>query len=237
MPNHVTNIIRLQGDEQRIREMLERIQNDEYGIGTIDFNKIIPMPDSLNIEAGTRTDRGLKAYREFMKQCERVLELYEDIPTGYEQSFRSRQTDIDDETWELGKQAFQNIQEHGAPTWYDWCINNWGTKWNAYGYDTGAEYMDLDVLAFRTAWNAPRPILEKLSEMYPDITFEHEWADEDIGCNCGRRLYSNGEITEEYYPESEREAVEFAASVWGYDVEEYMREYFDQEQSLEEMQI
>ena len=23
-------------------------------------------------------------------------------------------------------------------TWYDWCIANWGTKWNAYGYDDGA---------------------------------------------------------------------------------------------------
>ena len=70
---------------------------------------------------------------------------------------------------------------------------------------------------FQTAWAAPHPILEKLSEMFPAVTFEHQWADEDIGQNCGRRCYSGGEQTEEYAPESEKEAVEFACGVWDYD--------------------
>lgn len=65
MPNHVENIIALKCDERKIREMLEAIKNDDYGLGTVDFNKIIPMPESLNIEAGSRTDRGLKAYSDF----------------------------------------------------------------------------------------------------------------------------------------------------------------------------
>lgn len=42
MPNHVENIIALKGDERKIREMLEAIKNDDYGLGTVDFNKIIP---------------------------------------------------------------------------------------------------------------------------------------------------------------------------------------------------
>lgn len=58
MPNHVENHIEFSGDKQRIDAMLEQIKDDEYGIGTIDFNKIIPMPESLNIEAGSKTDRG-----------------------------------------------------------------------------------------------------------------------------------------------------------------------------------
>ena len=66
MPNHVENIITLKGDEKRIREMLEAIKNDDFGLGTLDFNKIIPMPNSLNIEAGSRTDKGLKAYRDLL---------------------------------------------------------------------------------------------------------------------------------------------------------------------------
>ena len=61
MPNHVENNIILKGDKQKIREMLEAIQNDDYGLGTVDFNKIIHMPESLNIEACSETDRGLKA--------------------------------------------------------------------------------------------------------------------------------------------------------------------------------
>ena len=40
MPNHITNIIRATGDSLKIQQMLETIKNDDYGIGTIDFNKI-----------------------------------------------------------------------------------------------------------------------------------------------------------------------------------------------------
>ena len=67
MPNHITNIVKYEGDADRIKEMLEQIKVDEFGIGTIDFNKLIPMPESLNIESGSRTDRGLKAYKEFLE--------------------------------------------------------------------------------------------------------------------------------------------------------------------------
>lgn len=35
--------------------------------GSIDFNKVIPMPGSLNIETSSRTDQGLKAYRDFIE--------------------------------------------------------------------------------------------------------------------------------------------------------------------------
>ncbi len=64
MPNHVENIISVSGSEQEIQRMLKRIKSDMFGVGTLDFEKIIPMPESLNIESGTRTDRGLRAYRE-----------------------------------------------------------------------------------------------------------------------------------------------------------------------------
>lgn len=67
MPNHVVNHISLNGDPEKIRSMLEAIKSDELGVGSVDFNKIIPMPKSLDIEESTRTDRGLKAYRDFIE--------------------------------------------------------------------------------------------------------------------------------------------------------------------------
>ena len=220
MPNDVENIVRINGDEQRIREMLEAIKDDECGIGTIDFNKIIPMPESLAIEAGSRTDRGLKAYKDFIEVytlagTRKDLDLL-DVPLESEKAFLDARTDIKPDEWELGKQAFQNIQKYGHSTWYHWCIHNWGTKWNAYGYDTDTNYKMGDNLWFQTAWSAPHPILEKLSDMYPDLRFEHEWADEDIGYNCGRLVYFNGGYVEEYLPEGE-EATAFAMNVWGYE--------------------
>lgn len=226
MPNHVENYVSLNGDEQKIREMLETIKNDDYGIGTIDFNKIIPMPESLNIDSGTRTDRGLKAYKGFIevytfgKNAEDARESLKDIPVKSEELFLEKRTDIDRKEWELGKTAWQNMQDYGAPTWYEWCCNNWGTKWNAYGYSEGLDYSEDHELYMQTAWSAPHAIMQKLSEMFPDITFEHQWADEDIGYNCGRYTYSGGERIEEYFPETRKEAIEFACKVWDYDVAE-----------------
>lgn len=65
MPNHITNSITLSGNKEKIAEMMENIKNDEVGVGSIDFNKIIPMPESLNIESGSATERGYKAYKDF----------------------------------------------------------------------------------------------------------------------------------------------------------------------------
>lgn len=57
MPNYVANIVTFDGDKERIKEMLSAIQNDEFGPGSISFNKIIPMPPELDIECGrSKTD-------------------------------------------------------------------------------------------------------------------------------------------------------------------------------------
>ncbi|MBQ4466566.1 MAG: hypothetical protein II916_11525, partial [Oscillospiraceae bacterium] len=47
MPNHVQNRIAFDGEPEKIVEILEQIKNDNYGIGTIDFEKIIPMPSNI----------------------------------------------------------------------------------------------------------------------------------------------------------------------------------------------
>lgn len=223
MPNHVTNIVNLSGNKEKIAEMLEAIKDDEYGIGTIDFNKITPMPESLKITAGSQTERGLGYYKAFvdvytLMGTRKGLDLL-NIPEESEKVFLRARTDIDEETFSLGKAAYKNILQYGVPTWYDWSIKNWGTKWNAYGFDeyTSSDPSDTNpTLSFQTAWSAPHPILEKLSAMYPEVSFEHSWADEDIGMNCGQKVYEKGECVETYYPD-EAEAVEFANGVWGFE--------------------
>jgi len=169
MPNHITNRIKLFGDESNIRRLMEAVKNDKYGIGTLDFEKIIPMPDNI--------------YRGPLGKAE--MELY------------------------------------GENNWYDWSIANRGTKWGAYGYEKGVDYSENgNSLRFLTAWSAPHPVIEKLAQMYPTVKIEHEWADEDIGSNCGRRIYYDGERVEEYYPEYGKESLEFAASVMDVQLEE-----------------
>ena len=225
MPNWVTNYIELEGDEKRIAELKEAIKKDDYSLGTVDFNKIISMPKELDIVCGSSTDKGLKAYKELAEIYQfgvvRTKEELLNIPEESEKAFLKHKKNIDLKDWENGRQAFRNILQYGHPTWYEWSCYNWGTKWNTCGYDSNTDYSNGDKLWFQTAWSAPHPILQKLSEQYPDIRFTHEWADEDLGSNCGRRVYFGGECEETYYPETNKEALDFAARVWEYDLEDF----------------
>ena len=56
--------------------------------------------------------------------------------------------------------------------WYHWCIENWGTKWEADV--TGFEVQDYDTLEieFLTAWSPPQGVVEKLREKFPELTFQ-----------------------------------------------------------------
>jgi hypothetical protein len=52
--------------------------------------------------------------------------------------------------------------------WYDWCINNWGTKWD-FGRDEYYDPAKIEggnvVVSFNTAWSPPIQFYEKLVEL------------------------------------------------------------------------
>ena len=193
------------------------------------------MSESLNISAGSRTNSALKLYEDFIEVFTLGgtlnMDKLSNVPRQSEETFLKLRN-IPREDWELGKTAWNNLREYGSATWYSWSVSNWGTKWNAYCCNMDFLEGNYARLLFETAWSAPHPVLEKLSDTYPDVKFEHEWADEDIGVNCGRYTYTNGERVEEYFSESGREAIEFACSLWRIDIDEYLKETTDEEITL-----
>ncbi|MEC0233568.1 hypothetical protein P4H71_04260 [Paenibacillus kribbensis] len=77
------------------------------------------------------------------------------------------------------------------PAWYQWSLDNWGTKWNAYDI-----YITENVIRFDTAWSAPGPIFQALYNRFPDYTFDIKYADEDLGYNFGHLIISpEGEMS------------------------------------------
>lgn len=66
MPNYVANVVTFDGNEKRIKDMLLAVQNDEFGTGSISFNKIIPMPPELDMESSDRSKAGLRVYQDFV---------------------------------------------------------------------------------------------------------------------------------------------------------------------------
>ena len=67
MPNHITNILTINNvSENRLYEILDSIKTEEFGRGSIDFNKILPMPPELDLESSSRSMRGLELYQQFI---------------------------------------------------------------------------------------------------------------------------------------------------------------------------
>lgn len=68
-------------------------------------------------------------------------------------------------------QMKSNIEQYGYKDWYDFCVNEWGTKWEI-GAD-GNPAQDIPgglMLGFDSAWSPPIAAYEKLTEMGFRIT-------------------------------------------------------------------
>ena len=88
------------------------------------------------------------------------------------------------------------IAKYGSDNWYNWSINKWGTKWNAYNTLEARlnPKMTRATFLFHTAWSTPAPVIQKLSEMFPDVKIKTWYADEDFGRNVGKYAFENGEV-------------------------------------------
>jgi len=85
-------------------------------------------------------------------------------------------------------EAFYN-QNHN---WYDWNVENWGTKWDASDVEIERETPDELIYRFTTAWDVPYNAYEAMANQYPELEFD---------CNCeeetGWRVdleYRNGRL-------------------------------------------
>jgi hypothetical protein len=84
----------------------------------------------------------------------------------------------------------RNLEKYGVKNWYDWCVANWGTKWDVGG--DGYEAQDIPgglMLTFDSAWSPPIDAFNTLVEkqgfsiraMYyePGMAFAGIWEDGD----------------------------------------------------------
>lgn len=249
MPNWVINKVKFSSRGKEIIDKITSTNNDEE---YVDFNKIIPMPKTLNITSGgndrdamqyallkmnvsqlKQTIEKLKEtstsfygnYFEKIYSCKKyTLEELEKVAKEFEEKLNSGKQDRFNEVdykelgvnnlEDLGNVYINNILQYGADSWYDWCCENWGTKWNA----SDTYIIDDNEIEFSTAWGCPVNIFKELSKQFSGVEIAVDFADEDIGSNCGKITFLNGEMKE--YIDMDGNT-DFALEVWGYDKEEY----------------
>lgn len=66
MANDIRNILTISGNQKLIDEMLQAIQVDAFGRGSIDFKKVLPIPKDLDIPEGSDTRGALLLLRTFL---------------------------------------------------------------------------------------------------------------------------------------------------------------------------
>lgn len=195
MPNYVRHNVLIKGDKEDIARCYEQITKGEFGFS---FGNIIPMPEELKLPEGNLAhyaDEWRKADAEGKKEIENKVKQC---------------VDKGESVSEKMQQYADNITKYGFPTWYGWCIENWGTKWDACKADID-HYNGHIILNFDTAWSTPMKVFIALSKQYPTINIYASFADEDLGWNCGEYEIKGGMVTSEKVGD-----FDFACEVWGY---------------------
>ena len=107
-----------------------------------------------------------------------------------------------DEQKKLEEDTARNIATHGYGNWYDYCVNEWGTKWDIGGGDGYTAEQDANTVVFNfdSAWSPPLAAYTKLMEQgfeilayyfEPGMAFAGRW---DDGCDD---YYEYGGMTSE----------------------------------------
>lgn len=84
-------------------------------------------------------------------------------------------TNDEDKQTAYNERVARNVEKYGFPSWYEWRIHHWGTKWGDYEtYLVGEEYTEGDTsveFGFMSAWAPPVEGIAAISEQFPSLVF------------------------------------------------------------------
>jgi hypothetical protein len=85
---------------------------------------------------------------------------------------------------------------------YDWCCNNWGTKWDVEAELRNPNWEINDdtnpnlLITFDSAWAPPEEVFKILPEMFPDLIFQLTYAEPGMDfCDIVKFIGLNREET------------------------------------------
>ena len=89
---------------------------------------------------------------------------------------------IVDEQKQREAQEQDNLLKYGSKNWYDWNVANWGTKWDVDAEIDDYTSCDTEIIfSFASAWSPPTRAMQKLGELFPNISIRHSYLEEGVG--------------------------------------------------------
>lgn len=203
MPNYCFNRIRLNVTQEELERIKEKVMSkDEFGDEYFDFNKVIERPKNMLLRAFKANT--LESFSKYYYENPDNLEqkILDEIIRNKILKIRIDGKLVNIDRYVDEKYSTEELKSYTGEKlilWYEWCINNWGTKWNSL-----FSRITTEELLFSTAWS---PISLKLFESFVNIckeTVEEKANDmwlyyEECGFNLyGRYYISDGEIIHDY---------------------------------------
>ena len=162
MPNHCHNRVTFYPAGNNTPEAIKQIEQiRSFFEDENTFNHIIPEPDWINTPLMSKDVQGLVYDRGKVGELPQYVE----------------------DPW---KRLVFKSTGRSDDRWYDWRVQNWDTKWDAYDVevvDPDPENMEIE---FNTAWAPPEAICHALREQYPDIAIS--WFYDEPGCEIAGYL-------------------------------------------------
>lgn len=184
MPNHVFCSITVSNKEDC--KLLKKIAKLERGLAEF----ILPMPEELFNTSSPTTIISEKEYLDQEKKAKTDRIWNRGITLEMSNSWKAK---------------------FGTDNWYNWALNNWGTKWGCYENNLDDETL---TYTFTTAWSPlDDDILEAFAKQVEGFSYFYE---EETGWG-GFREYENGEIVDsgEYSEPEWDNSKEFAINEQG----------------------
>lgn len=234
MPNHVSNNVYISGPASSLTELKTLLKIQEGS--EVDFNGIIPMPEAFNNIESVSTGHLAAALLALPPEnliCLHTREVHQTVMRSLQEHFAKicdweqvtvaqvvAELDANPKLAELccmdlalGRIYLNNKRRYGGETWYEWRVQNWGTKWNAYHTEIQTENDTEIVVLFDTAWSLAEPVYEAIAERFPELYINVQYIDEGGGF-AGELVLSGGQYTD--YPCSDEDFKAFATEHFGW---------------------
>lgn len=211
MPNYVKNKLEIIGPKTLVKDVKNFLKGEPYEDGKerlVDFNNIVKCPQvvtdvgeiSSNIVYTVKNKYNIPPHKNLLL---RKLEMLN--------RERQRLESLDHEDLIALEKACKAYEATGYIYWYDWNLDNWGTKWNAFSFDYDTPE---NIIIWKTANAGVIDLIRKISEKFPKVKFIYKWADQDIGNNCGLANIQGGKVKVDIPEALSLNAYELAFELW-----------------------
>jgi hypothetical protein len=167
-------------------DALSNCRRTHFESGEFDFNSVVPMPPELDIEDDSAVTTGYAAlfgdWREpasYWTWKEAASQLGLPFPLESREQLLAciRSLDCADMYLSPAQQYKDNVEKFGHGSWYGWCKEHWGTKWNAEATKIEAGPNSITV-RFICASSFAKPVVAALSKKWPELQVHVMYADE-----------------------------------------------------------